>query len=206
MPGYCESVGGWFGTGDFRSNLDRQLCAELAGIRSEYELVVEREAVRGLSSGQVAVSARAILQTVDAIDDQLEAGETCLTLGRADAPDISVGFGLFGFAYRIIHQTWAYPQGTDIVYERLCTDWANTLTQLDGDLKQQLEWAGDMGRAETIGSLTDTAVNIGLTAANVTDVSPKTWCENAPEVCAFLKAVGWLLVGYVGFQAYKEVR
>jgi len=212
VAGYCESVGrpswatGGFWGVEFHSNLDRQMCQQITAIRGEYESVLVEEAQAGRYSSQAAIGARSILQTVDSIDAQLEAGETCLTLGAADPPTALVGAGLFGIAYRIIHRTWAYPQGTDIAYEQICTDWASRLNQLDLDLKQQLVWAGDTGRAETIGSLIDTAENIGLTAANVTNVGPSTWCENAPEVCSAVKTAGWLLVAYIGLQAFKEFR
>ena len=205
MPGYCENIGSFWG-GEFRSNLDRQMCEQITSIRSEYQAVISREALAGRLSSQAAISARSILLTVDAIDDQLEAGETCLTLGRATPPELFVGVGLFGIAYRIATGLWTVPAATDVAYVRLCTDWSNRLVQLNVDLENQLAWANDVGRSETIGGLVDQAKGIGEAARVVTDVGPSTWCENAPEVCMLLKTGGWLLVAYVGFQAFKEFR
>ena len=205
MGGYCASVGGFWG-GEFHSNLDRQTCQELTATKAEYEGILLFETEHGRAAGSTANSARAILQTVSLIEDKLESGETCLTLGAASPPALLVPPGLWGFAYRIIHGTWEFPAGTDIAYERLCTGWADELAQLNRELEAQLTWAGDTGRAETIGSISNTVANMTLTAGNVTDVGPGTWCENAPEVCGALKTAGWLLVAYLGFQTLKELR
>ena len=205
MPGYCESVGGFWG-GEFHSNLDRQMCSQITAIRGEYEAVLVAETTQGRSSGQVAVSARSVLATVDAIDDQLEAGETCLTLGAADPPSFLVGAGLLGIAYRIAGGTWRFPAATDAAYVQLCTEWSDRLVQLNSELQQQLTWANDAGRAEVVGSLIGNVETAAEQASSVVDVRPATWCENAPEVCSALKAAGWLLVAYIGFQALKELK
>jgi hypothetical protein len=211
VAGYCESVGspswatGGFWETDFRSNLDRQMCQQITSIRSEYQAVISREALAGRLNSQAAISARSILLTVDAIDEQLEAGETCLTLGRATPPELFVGFGLHAIAYRIATGMWTLPAATDVAYRAVCTDWSNGLIQLNSDLEQQLAWANDT-RAETVGGLVDQAKSIGESATTVTNVGPDTWCENAPEVCSAVKTAGWLLVAYIGFQAFKELK
>jgi len=212
VPGYCENIEdptwwtGAFWGGDFRSNLDRQMCGQITSIRSEYQSILSGEVQAGRLSGQVAISARSILLTVDAIDDQLEAGEACLTLGRASPPELFVGLGLYGIAYRIASGLWTAPAATDAAYVTFCTDWSSRLVQLNVDLEQQLGWANDASRSETIGGLVDQAKGIGESASAVTDVGPSTWCENAPEVCSAVKTAGWLLVAYIGLQAFKEFR
>jgi hypothetical protein len=201
--GYCGNGGSFWG---FRSNLDRQICLELASIRSEYQGKLLFETDSGRAGGQVANSARNILTTVGLIEDQLEAGETCLTLGRATPPTIPVGFGLLGWAHRLVIGDWEFHGATDFAYIEICTDWANRLVQLQGELEAQLSWTGDTGRAETMAAIGDQAKGIGEEARTVTDIGPGTWCDNAPEVCGTLQAVGWLLAAYVGFQVLKEVR
>jgi hypothetical protein len=203
VGGYCDQEGGFWG---FHSNLDRQICQELNAIRSEYQGKLLFETDSGRAGGQVANSARNILTSVGLIEDQLEAGETCLTLGRATPPTIPVGLGLWGIAHRIIIGDWEFHGATDFAYTHLCTEWANRLEQLRGELEAQLAWAGDTGRAETVAAIGDQARGIGEEARKVTDIGPGTWCDNAPEVCGTLQAVGWLLAAYVGFQVLKEIR
>jgi hypothetical protein len=203
MPGYCASAESFWG---FRSNLDRQACQELDAIRSEYQGKLLFETDSGRAGGQVANSARNILTSIELIEDQLDAGETCLTLGRATPPTIPVGFGLWGIAHRIILGDWELHGATDFAYTQLCTEWANRLEQLRGELEAQLAWAGDTARAETMASIGDQAKGIGEEARKVADVGPGTWCDNAPEVCAALQTAGWVLVAYVGFQVFKELR
>jgi len=214
MVTYCEegARGGFWGAGaigllglfcrsELHSNRDRAFCVQLNAIRFDYTRILEYFPYT--IAGQEAAE---ILGLVGQIEEQLDSGETCLVLSSADAPSLQAPPGLIGLMYRIAGGTWEVPAGTDAAFSTFCEGWAIRLAALAQDLVNALTRAGDMERAEVVAALFDSVETAIEQADVVLDVSKETLCENAPEACRLLKAIGWGLAAYVGFQAYTAYR
>ena len=192
---------GLFGRPEFHSNLDRAFCIQLNAIRFDYTRI--QDLFPYTIAGQEAAE---ILSLVGQIEEQLDSGETCLVLSSSDAPSPLAPPGLIGLMYRIAGGTWEVPAGTEAAFLGLCEDWAIRLAALAQDLVNALTRAGDVERAEVVAALFDSVETAIEQADVVLDVSKETLCENAPEACRLLKAIGWGLAAYVGFQAYTAYR